>query len=240
MAIWDIILTGDLMSKQLKPYIISNVGMTLDGKLATINNDSRISGPEDLKRVHLLRREVDGIMVGIGTVLKDNPKLTVHKIKNDPPKNPVRIVVDSKLRIPLNARVLNNESKTIIATTSNKSQEKRDKIKELNKLENIEVIETTGSNEVNLRELMERLYKKGIKSILLEGGGTLNWSMFKEGLVDKVRVYIAPMIFGGREAPTYVDGVGFKTVDECVKLKLEKYYTLDEGIVLELDVLENK
>ena len=228
------------MEKQLKPYIISNVGMTLDGKLATINNDSRISGSEDLKRVHLLRREVDGIMVGIGTVLKDNPRLTVHKIKNDPPKNPIRIVVDSKLRIPLDAKVLNNESKTIIATTSDGSQKKRNKIEKLNKLENVEIIETFGYEEVHLRELMEKLYKKGIKSILLEGGGTLNWSMFKERLVDKVRVYIAPMIFGGRKSPTYVDGMGFKTVDECVKLELERCYTLDNGIVLELNVLKNK
>jgi len=156
------------MGNTLKPYVISNVGMSLDGKLATVNNDSRISGPEDLKRVHRLRAMVDGIMVGIGTVLKDDPRLTVHKIEVSPKRNPVRIVVDSNLRIPLNARVLNREAKTIIATTSKISKEKEEKLKELKKLEHVEVVETDG-DRVDLRKLMEILYKKGIRSILLGG-----------------------------------------------------------------------
>ncbi|GBF36567.1 2,5-diamino-6-(ribosylamino)-4(3H)-pyrimidinone 5'-phosphate reductase [Methanofervidicoccus abyssi] len=231
-------MTGDSMSNTLKPYVISNVGMSLDGKLATVNNDSRISGAEDLKRVHRLRAMVDGIMVGIGTVLKDDPRLTVHKIDTTPRKNPVRIVVDSKLKIPLNARVLNREAKTIIATTSKMSREKEKKLKMLKKLKHVDIIETDG-DRVDLKKLMEVLYKNGIRSILLEGGGTLNWSMFKEGLVDRVSVYIAPMIFGGKNAPTYVDGEGFKSVEECVKLKLERYYLMDGGIVLEFEVVKN-
>ena len=90
--------------------------------------------------------------------------------------------------------------------------------------------------EGRFKKLMEILYNKGIKSILLEGGGTLNWGMFKEGLVDEVSDYIAPKIFGGKDAPTYVDGEGFKTVDECVKLELKNFYRLGEGIVLEFVV----
>ncbi len=215
-----------------KPYVISNVGMSLDGKLATVNNDSRISCEEDLIRVHKIRANVDGIMVGIGTVLKDDPRLTVHKIKSD--KNPVRMVVDSKLRIPLNARVLNKEAKTIIATTEDSNEEKEKKIKILEDM-GVEVVRC-GRGKVDLKKLMEILYEKGIKSILLEGGGTLNWGMFKEGLVDEVSVYIAPKIFGGKDAPTYVDGEGFKTVDECVKLELKNFYKLGEGIVLEFKV----
>ncbi|WP_456472674.1 2,5-diamino-6-(ribosylamino)-4(3H)-pyrimidinone 5'-phosphate reductase [Methanocaldococcus sp.] len=209
----------------MKPYVISNVAMSLDGKLTTIGGDSRISCEEDLIRVHKIRAKVDGIMVGIGTVLKDDPRLTVHKIKAN--KNPVRIVVDSKLRIPLNARVLNNEAKTIIATTEKADEEK---IKELKK-RGVEVIKC-GEEKVDLKKLMNILYEKGIRSILLEGGGTLNWSMFKEGLVDEVSVYIAPMIFGGK-AVTYVDGEGFKTVDDSIKLELKNFYRLGEGIVLE-------
>ncbi|WP_292459686.1 2,5-diamino-6-(ribosylamino)-4(3H)-pyrimidinone 5'-phosphate reductase [Methanothermococcus sp.] len=223
------------MEKSLKPYVISNVGMSLDGKLATVKNDSRISGENDLKRVHQIRKNVDAIMVGIGTILKDNPRLTVHKIDAKTEDNPTRIVVDSRLRIPLNARVLNKEAKTIIATTLKDTADKTEKINKLKKIENISIIRT-GFEKVNLKELMERLYKKGIKKILLEGGGTLNWGMFKENLIDEVRVYIAPKIFGGVMAPTYVDGEGFKTVDECVKLKLKKYYPLDDGIVLEFKV----
>ncbi|AEF96160.1 2,5-diamino-6-(ribosylamino)-4(3H)-pyrimidinone 5'-phosphate reductase [Methanotorris igneus] len=218
----------------MKPYVISNVGMTLDGKLATIANDSRISGEEDLKRVHQIRKEVDGIMVGIGTVLKDDPRLTVHKIPAKKEDNPVRIVVDSKLRVPLNARVLNKDAKTIIATTEEINEEKEEKIKKLTEM-GVEVIKV-GKGKVDLRKLMEELYKRGIKKILLEGGGTLNWGMFKENLVDEVRVFIAPKIFGGKDAPTYVDGEGFKTVDECVKLELKNFYRMDDGIVLEFKV----
>lgn len=219
----------------MKPYIISNVGMSLDGKLATVGNDSRISGENDLKRVHQIRKEVDGIMVGIGTVLKDNPKLTVHKINAKKEDNPVRIVVDSNLRIPLNARILNSDAKTIIATTFDENLEKMEKLKKLKEYESVEIIQI-GSKKVDLKKLMNILYEKGIKKILLEGGGTLNWGMFKENLVDEVSVYIAPKIFGGKDAPTYVDGEGFKTVDECVKLELKKFYPLDDGIVLEFKV----
>ncbi|WP_456418801.1 2,5-diamino-6-(ribosylamino)-4(3H)-pyrimidinone 5'-phosphate reductase [Methanocaldococcus infernus] len=214
----------------MKPYVISNVGMSLDGKLVTVGGDSRISCEEDLIRVHKLRAKVDAIMVGIGTVLKDDPRLTVHKIKSE--KNPIRIVVDSSLRIPLNARVLNKEAKTIIATTEKANKEK---IKALENL-GVEVI-VCGKEKVDLKKLMEILYEKGIRSILLEGGGTLNWSMFKEGLVDEVSVYIAPMIFGGKSV-SYVDGEGFKSVDEAVKLKLKNFYKLGEGIVLEFDVIK--
>ncbi|NPA61968.1 MAG: 2,5-diamino-6-(ribosylamino)-4(3H)-pyrimidinone 5'-phosphate reductase [Methanococci archaeon] len=218
----------------MKPYVISNVGITLDGKLATVNNDSRISCEEDLIRVHKIRAKVDGIMVGIGTVLKDDPRLTVHKIKSD--RNPVRIVVDSKLRVPLTARVLNNDAKTIIATTEDLNEEKQKKIKIL-KEKGIDIV-MCGEGKVDLKKLMEILYKKGIKTILLEGGGTLNWGMFKEGLVDEVSVYIAPKIFGGKDAPTYVDGEGFKSEEESVKLELKNFYRLGEGIVLEFKVVK--
>ena len=223
------------MDELPKPYVISNVGMSLDGKLATVGNDSRISGENDLKRVHQIRKDVDGIMVGIGTILKDDPRLTVHKIDAKMEDNPIRIVVDSNLRIPLNARVLNKDAKTIIATTLKDTPDKIAKINKLKEMENVDVIRT-GTEKVNLKELMEILYKKGIKKILLEGGGTLNWGMFKENLVDEVSVYVAPKIFGGMGAPTYVDGEGFKTVDECVKLELKKYYPLDDGMVLEFKV----
>ncbi len=217
-----------------KPFVVSNVGMTLDGKLATVNNDSKISGENDLIRVHKLRKSLKGIMIGIGTVLKDDPKLTVHKINCDKKDNPVRIVVDSKLRIPLNSRVLNSDAKTIIATTNLADKTKLDK---LNEIDNVEVI-VVGDNKVNLKKLMEILYNKGIDSVLLEGGGTLNWGMFKENLIDKVIVYIAPKIFGGATAPTYVDGEGFFNEEQCVKLKMEDFYKLDEGIVLEYSLIK--
>jgi len=223
----------------VKPYVISNVGMSLDGKLATINNDSRISGKNDLIEVHKIRKSVDGIMVGIGTVLKDNPRLTVHKIDIDDIKdNPIRIIVDSNLRVPLNARVLNNEARTIILTTENMDMKKEEKIKILKKIPNIDVV-LCGKDKVDLKRGLNILWEKyNIKKILLEGGGTLNWGMFSNNLIDEVRVYIAPMVFGGKDAPTYVDGEGFKSVDDAVKLRLKRYYPMDEGIVLEYEVLK--
>ncbi|MBP2172570.1 2,5-diamino-6-(ribosylamino)-4(3H)-pyrimidinone 5'-phosphate reductase [Methanococcus voltae] len=222
----------------MKPYVISNVGMTLDGKLSTVENDTRISGENDLKRVHQIRKDVDAIMVGIGTVLKDDPKLTIHKIPLENNKNPVRIVVDSKLRIPLASRVLNEDAKTVIATTAfdkleeSEKNKRTEKIKELESIENVEIV-YSGEDKVDLELLMSKLSKMDIKSILLEGGGTLNWGMFEKNLVDEVRVYVAPKIFGGSNAPTYVDGEGFKTLEESVELELIDYYQMDEGIVLE-------
>ncbi len=99
----------------MKPYVILSAAMTLDGKIATATGSSNISGPEDLKRVHELRRECDGIMVGIGTVLADDPRLTVHKVDANPEDNPVRVVVDSRCRTPIAARITNKDAKTIIA-----------------------------------------------------------------------------------------------------------------------------
>ena len=99
----------------MRPYVILNAAMTLDGKIATATGSSNISGEEDLKRVHEIRKECDGIMVGIGTVLADDPRLTVHKINAKPEDNPVRVVVDSKCRTPIDARITNGDAKTIIA-----------------------------------------------------------------------------------------------------------------------------
>lgn len=224
------------LSDIMLPYVISNVGMTLDGKLATVANDSRISGENDLKRVHELRKEVDAILVGIGTVLKDDPRLTVHKIDAKPEDNPLRIVVDSTLKIPLTARVLNTDAKTVIATTKPSSKEKEEKINKL--LEMGVIVVRTGVEKVILKELMNELYKMGVKKVLLEGGGTLNFGMFKENLINEIRVYVAPKIFGGANAPTYADGEGFKTVEDGPKLELKKHYLLDDGIVLEYRVIK--
>ena len=147
----------------VKPYVISNVGMSLDGKLATIENDSRISGDEDLKRVHQIRKSVDGIMVGIGTVLKDDPRLTVHKINSKKEDNPIRIVVDSNLRIPLNARVLNDDATTIIATTKNMGV--NNKIKEL--YENAKELKEK-RNEANERVREYKIKREDINKLVRE------------------------------------------------------------------------
>jgi 2,5-diamino-6-(ribosylamino)-4(3H)-pyrimidinone 5'-phosphate reductase len=205
--------------------------MTLDGKIATRTGSSEISGPEDLKRVHQIRKENEAIMVGINTVLVDDPRLTVHKISSTNSDNPLRVVVDSQARTPGDARILNNNAPTLIAVSKKAPSENVEKLKE-----KAEVI-FCGEDKVDLVDLMEKLKIKGINSLMLEGGATLNFSMLKNGLVDEVRVCIAPMIVGGSKARTLVDGEGFDYMKDAVKLELKKSYSLDKDFILEYFVL---
>lgn len=214
----------------MKPYVILNAAMTLDGKIATKTGSSEISGKEDLIRVHKLRKEMDAIMVGINTLLADDPRLTVHKIEAKPETNPVRIVVDSKARTPLNFRILNKEAPTIIATTENADPKK------IHALEEKATVLKCGKDKVDLKLLMKELPKMGIKTLMVEGGSTLNYSMLKNGLVDEVRVCVAPMIAGGVSAKTLVDGEGIDKMCDAIKLKLKKNYNLGEDLILEYKV----
>ena len=213
----------------MRPQVILNAAMSVDGKIASKSGDSKLSCEEDWIRVHELRKSVDAIMVGINTVMEDNPSLTVHKIPCN--KNPVRVVVDSKARIPADARVLNKDAPTIIAVSEKAPQEK---IKVLEK--EAEVI-ICGKNRVDLKKLLEELYNLGVKKLLLEGGGTLNWSMLRNRLVDEIRIAVAPVIVGGSKAITLVEGEGFELVRNGVKLKLTKYYKVGEDLVLEYKVI---
>lgn len=215
----------------MRPYVILNAAMTLDGKIATRTGSSEISGPEDLKRVHQIRKENEAIMVGINTVLVDDPRLTVHKISSTKLDNPLRVVVDSQARTPVDARILNNDAPTIIVVSKKAPSENVKKLKE-----KAEVI-FCGEDKVDLVDLMEKLKIKGINSLMLEGGATLNFSMLKNGLVDEVRVCIAPMIVGGSRARTLVDGEGFDYMKDAVKLEFKKSYSLDKDFILEYFVL---
>lgn len=217
----------------MKPYVILNSAMTLDGKIATKTGSTEISGSEDLLRVHKLRKELDAIMVGINTVLADNPRLTIHKIPSEKSDNPLRIVVDSKARTPLNARVLNDEASTLIAVSAKASSGKIQALKEEGV--NVEVV-LCGEDQVNLPLLMNELAQRGVKSLMLEGGSTLNYSMLHEGLVDEVRVCIAPMIVGGVKAKTLVGGEGVDYMKEAFKLELKKYSMLGKDLILEYTV----
>ncbi|MGB7969598.1 MAG: 2,5-diamino-6-(ribosylamino)-4(3H)-pyrimidinone 5'-phosphate reductase [Methanobacterium sp.] len=221
-----------MLSKTNKqPYVILNSAMTLDGKIATKTGSSEISGKDDLLRVHELRKDVDAIMVGINTVISDDPRLTVHKIPAKKQDNPLRIIVDSKARTPITSRVLNSDANTIIAVTETANSER---IKELK--EKAEIL-ICGKNSVDLKALMIKLQSKGVKTIMLEGGSTLNYSMLIDGLVSEVRVCIAPMIAGGKEAKTLADGVGVDYMKDSIKLKLKKSYMLGEDIIVEYNVL---
>lgn len=219
-------------------YVILNAAMTLDGKIATASGSSNISGEEDLKRVHEIRKECDAIMVGIGTVLADNPRLTVHKIDASPEDNPIRVVVDSRCRTPIAARITNKDAKTIIAGARNYKFDfiVSDRYENFTK-RGIE-FHWSGEKQVDLKSLLYHLESLGVKKLMLEGGSTLNFSMIKEGLIDEINICVAPMVVGGANAKTFFDGDGFDTMDESVKLELIDSYELGKDLILKYKVLK--
>jgi 2,5-diamino-6-(ribosylamino)-4(3H)-pyrimidinone 5'-phosphate reductase len=197
-------------------YVILNAAMSIDGKISTKKNDSAISSKLDLVRVHKLRSTVDGIVIGISTVLKDDPMLNV-RYSTTGTKNPARIIIDSKARIPLNSRIIESSNKiqTIIAVTQYASSRK---IKEIqNKGAQVLVY---GNGKVNLRNLFQQLEKMGLKKIIVEGGGEINWSVLQLGLVNELVVTISPVVIGGRDAKTLVEGRGFTNICDGIKMKL--------------------
>lgn len=196
-----------------KPFVIMKTAMTLDGKIASTTGDSMwITGEEARKYVHKIRNKVAAIMVGIGTVLKDNPELTC-RIENG--VNPVRVIVDSKGRIPIDTKVINikDTSCTIVATTNDIDIEKAKALED----RGVKIIKTQG-NKVDLNELMVKLGEMKIDSILLEGGSTLNFSALEAGIVDKVQAFIAPKMIGGESAKTPVGGEGIKLINDAIYL----------------------
>jgi 2,5-diamino-6-(ribosylamino)-4(3H)-pyrimidinone 5'-phosphate reductase len=206
--------------------IIINGAMTVDGKIATASGDSKISSKEDLVRVHKLRASVDAILVGISTILADDPRLTVRLVKG---RNPARVIVDSRGRIPVDSQIMRTASKikTIVAVTSQAPEEK---IRELEDMRAQVLVLSEGKrgqsaavpHGVNLKELFRRLGKMGLRRVLVEGGGELNWSILRLGLVDELVVTVAPKIAGGRLATTLVEGDGFDEIAQSIRLKLGK------------------
>lgn len=199
-------------------YVILNAAMSIDGKISSRSNDSSFSSKTDLVRVHKLRASVDGIVIGISTVLEDNPMLNVRYFSAGT-KNPARIIIDSKARIPLNSRIIRSSKKiqTIIATTHNASSKK---IKELEKV-GAQVL-FSGKGKVNIKYLFQVLERQDFKKILVEGGGEINWSVLKLGLADELIVTISPVVIGGRDAKTLVEGEGIANITNGIKMKLSK------------------
>jgi 2,5-diamino-6-(ribosylamino)-4(3H)-pyrimidinone 5'-phosphate reductase len=155
-------------------------------------------------------------MIGISTVLEDDPMLNV-RYSTTGMKNPTRIIIDSKARIPLNSRIIDSSNKiqTIIAVTHNASSRK---IKEIQK-KGAQVL-VYGNGKVNLRNLFQQLEKMGLKKIIVEGGGEINWSVLRLGLVNELVVTISPVVIGGRDAKTLVEGKGFTNISDGIKMKL--------------------
>lgn len=213
-----------------RPFVVMKTAMSLDGKIATRTGESKwISGQASRQQVHQERGYLTGIMVGINTVLKDNPNLTARLPGS---KNPIRIVVDSRLRIPLDANVLQHQeqAKTILLTTDQANTEKL----ALLEAKGITVLVVPDSHyRVDLQRAMLELGQRNIDSILLEGGATLNYSALEAGIVDKVQVYIAPKIIGGTESPTPVGGKGVDQLREAYPVERIKMKMIGEDVFLE-------
>ena len=207
--------------------VIVNSAMTVDGKIATHQGDSAISSKDDLIRVHKLRDSVDGIIVGISTVLADNPRLTIRLGRKQPKeKHLTRIIIDSMGRIPLDSQILRTASKikTIVAVTKLADMNVRRKIKKTGA-----IVIVAGTNTVDLKRVLWTIQKMGIKKILVEGGGEINWSLFSLGIVNELIVTIAPKIVGGRQATTLVEGEGYSRVSQGLKLQLKKVRMQNSG-----------
>ncbi|MDM5334357.1 bifunctional diaminohydroxyphosphoribosylaminopyrimidine deaminase/5-amino-6-(5-phosphoribosylamino)uracil reductase RibD [Ureibacillus composti] len=202
-----------------RPFVISKFAMTADGKIATHTGHSKwITGEEARHQVHELRDEVDAILVGVGTVLADNPSLTTRLPEREG-KNPIRIILDSNLRIPLNSTVLQTEeAKTIIVTSLEVDTSKVEAVEEKGA-----TVLAVSKNEhgLNLDEMLSRLYEMGITDVLVEGGGEINASFLRTGLINKFFIYIAPKIIGGKNSKPPFTGVDVDTMDDALELEFD-------------------
>lgn len=212
-----------------KPFIVLKAAMTLDGKIATATGQSKwITNETSRAYGYKLRDIYDGIMVGINTVIEDNPMLTARV---DGGKNPIRIVVDSSLKIDINANVVQDKSaKTIVATTDKAD---KDKILKLQAQDvDVIVVDKDENDKVDIEKLLDILGQQNICSILVEGGATLSGSFVAKKLVDKVYFFIAPKIVGGKEAKTPVAGIGILNLQEALALKDIQIEKLEEDILI--------
>ena len=202
-----------------RPFVILKGAMTLDGKIATKTGQSKwITGEQARRDVHRVRGQADAVMVGIGTVVADNPELSARGSKHASTqrmgRQPVRVILDSHLRIPLKAKVLSwvHEQPTIVCTTAQASPQKIQTLKD----RGIQVwVLPKKSGMVSLKAALGKLGKAGMSTVLIEGGSTLNASALHEGLVNQVRLYVAPQLLGGQDAKSLIGGVSPKTMGQA-------------------------
>ncbi|MBU2613948.1 MAG: bifunctional diaminohydroxyphosphoribosylaminopyrimidine deaminase/5-amino-6-(5-phosphoribosylamino)uracil reductase RibD [Elusimicrobia bacterium] len=201
---------------QKLPYITLKWAMSLDGKIATEAGDSKwISSQTSRDLVHRMRGQIDSILVGIGTVLKDNPYLTTH----GKGRNPVRLIIDPDLRIPLNSNVLNKESKTIIFYDKSKDKLLKPKLEQIcKKYQYCVGIRSNLKGIINLKELIKYLAAERVASLLIEGGGNTHAQAIEQGIADEIMCFVSPKVIGGKDAITPVEGIGVNLVEQSINL----------------------
>ncbi len=207
-------------------HIILSSAISIDGKIATFTGDSKLSSQKDIIRLHRLRSRVDAILIGKNTVDRDNPLLTVRYVKG---KNPTRIILDSQGKISRNSKILQTCGKipTIIGVSKSITQKNLNELKKFP----IEII-VTGKRSVNVKTFLKKLVKKGIKTILVEGGGTINWEFIRNGLFDEILITVSPFVIGGTNAVSFVEGKGFAKITKSPKLKLKSIKRLENHLLL--------
>lgn len=207
-----------------RPFVIINCAMSADGKIASPSGKQmKISCDEDIKRMYELRNENDAVLVGINTVLSDDPKLTVKEkyVKN--PKQPIRIVLDTHCKTPVDSQVVNDSTKTFILTGEKCS-------KKFGKKVEVIICNRDKDGLIDLKKILDILYNKGIKKLMVEGGGTVIWNFLKSGFVDEFYIYVNPIIIGGSDTPTLIGKN--KIINANINLKLIETKTIGPGILL--------
>ena len=219
-------MEASLCMEKFRSHVILSAAITLDGKIATTKGDSEISSKQAKIRVHHLRAKVDAILVGINSVKIDNPLLNVRLVKG---KNPLRIILDSKGQIWSKSRIIKtcNKIPTMIVVSKKISK------KNFQRLEKFPVeIIVLGKKITDIKKLLKLLLKRKIRTILVEGGGTVNWDFIEKDLVDELIVTVAPYVVGGKTAVSLVEGKGFSKIKNSTKLKLKKLIRNKNEIVL--------
>ena len=210
----------------MRPHVTINAAISVDGKIALADGRGvRISDEEDLRRVHELRASCDAILVGVGTVLTDDPKLTV-KAEYAKGSNPLRVVLDSDGKTPGRAHVLDGTAPTLIATAADCERTFR-----------TADVFRAGSDEVDLGALLGHLSDRGVKSLLVEGGSTVIWSFLRGRLADELKVFVGSRVLGGQSAPTLAGGEGAKSLEDAIRLRLDRAGRLGSGVLLEYTVV---
>jgi 2,5-diamino-6-(ribosylamino)-4(3H)-pyrimidinone 5'-phosphate reductase len=215
-----------------RPYVIVNCAMSADGKIASpARKQIRISGEEDIERMYNLRSDCDAVLVGIETILADDPKLTVNEKYVHHPKQPLRVILDSYARTPSHALVLNDISTTLIITKKGKQKQFPQS--------NVEIVECELDKDgyLDVHHILDILHRKGIKKLLVEGGGTVIWTFLQNNVVDDLFIFIGPCIIGGKDTPTVADGKGIEGTTG-IALKIVSVQRLGLGVLIhyQLDV----
>ncbi|AEH37418.1 2,5-diamino-6-(ribosylamino)-4(3H)-pyrimidinone 5'-phosphate reductase [Halopiger xanaduensis] len=214
-------------------HVVVNAATSADGKLSSRRREQiAISGEADFERVDRLRADSDAVVVGAGTVLADDPHLTVkdadlrdQRVEDGEAANPVRVVVDSKARTPVDAEILDDAAETYVCVSEAAPVDRRMDLAN----RGAELV-TAGDDRVDLLRAFAALQEAGLERLMVEGGGELIFSLFEDGLVDELRVFVGPKVIGGRDAPTLADGEGF--VEDFPTLELESVERLDDGVLL--------